>query len=191
MANNWCEYLLANDKPSKLGTTPLPDGAVRLFRDNGRDGLSFLAQQTVKYIPIGDKIELNLGVDPNVSFDLVKLKAFRDDLWLHVNGTGVFRQVGGGVVIDVNSSMAGWDAHELYAQRVRNYTPKAIEVEVRRSFPGHVTFRSALKPTLFDFQTVQFTAGIDAGKKTDLNFEIVRREGRNSKQNNVTLDALQ
>ena len=38
-------YLLTNDKESKLGTTPLPDGALRLFRQNGRDGLSFLAAQ--------------------------------------------------------------------------------------------------------------------------------------------------
>ena len=35
-------YLLTNDKESKLGTTPLPDGTVRVFRQNGRDGLSFL-----------------------------------------------------------------------------------------------------------------------------------------------------
>ncbi len=70
-------YLLANDKDSKLGTTPLPDGVVRTFRDNGRDGLSFLAAQSVKYIPIGDKIELNLGVDPNVIFELVKLRIAR------------------------------------------------------------------------------------------------------------------
>ena len=57
-------YLLTNDKDSKLGTSPLPDGTVRLFRDNGRDGLTYLTQQQIKYIPIGDKIELNLGVDP-------------------------------------------------------------------------------------------------------------------------------
>jgi hypothetical protein len=57
-------YLLTNNKDSKLGTSPLPDGVVRVFRDNGRDGLSYLTQQTVKYIPIGDKIELNLGPIP-------------------------------------------------------------------------------------------------------------------------------
>ena len=38
-------YLLTNNKDSKLGTTPLPDGVVRVFRDNGRDGLSYLTQQ--------------------------------------------------------------------------------------------------------------------------------------------------
>ncbi len=181
-------YILANNKPSKLGTTPLPDGVVRVFRDNGRGGLSYLTQQAVKYIPIGDKIELNLGPDRNVIFELIKLRASRDEIWLQVNGADVFNRVGGGVQIDVNSSVAGWDDHEVYTQRVRNYSAKPIELEVRRTFPGHVVFRSELKPTLYDYQTPQFTATVDAGKKSDLYFEILRHQGRNAKQNNVTLE---
>ena len=182
-------YLLANNKDAKLGGSPLPDGVVRVFRDNGRGGLSYLAAQTIKYIPIGDKIELNLGPNPNVIFELIKLKASRDDIWMQLNGTNVFRQVGQpGVKIEVNSTVAGWNDHETYTQRIRNYTASPIEVEVRRSFPGHVVFRSGLKPTRYDFQTVQFTAPVDAGKKADLLFEIVRHEGHNAKQNNVTLE---
>jgi hypothetical protein len=41
---------------------------------------------------------------------------------------------------------------------------------------------------LHDFQTPQFTATVDAGKKSDLLFEILRHQGHNSKQNNVTLE---
>ncbi len=79
-------YLLTNNKESKLGTTPLPDGVVRVFRQNGRDGLSFLVAQQIKYIPIGDKIELNLGPDPEVIFQLVKLRVWRDDIWRRSRG---------------------------------------------------------------------------------------------------------
>jgi hypothetical protein len=180
-------YLLANTKEATLGTSPLPDGVVRVFRDNGRDGLSYLAAQNIKYIPIGDKIELNLGIDPSVGFELVKLRSSRDDIWLQLNGANVFRQVGQpGVQIDVNSRVAGWDDHEIYAQRIRNYTPKPIEVEVRRSFAGHVVFRSQLNPTMHDFQTPQFTATVDAGKKAEFQFEILRHQGHNAKQQNVT-----
>ena len=182
-------YLTRNDIDSKLGTSPLPDGVVRVFRDNGRDGLSYLAAQRIKYVPIGDKIELNLGTDPKVLFELVKLRSFRDEIWMQLNGANVFRRVGQpGVQIEANSSVAGWDDHEIYAQRIRNYTDKAIEVEVRRAFPGHVVFRSGLKPMQFDFQTVQFTAPVDAGKKADLLYEIVHHQGHNAKQNNVTLE---
>jgi len=182
-------YLLTNDQAAKLGTTPLPDGVVRLFRENGRGGLSYLTQQAIKYIPIGDKIELNLGVDRNVIFELIKLRQFRDEIWMHLHGANIFRRVDQpGVQVEVNSSVVGWNEHEVYTQRIRNYSAKPIEVEIRRSFAGHVAFRSAVKPTLHDFQTPQFTATVEPGKKSDLLFEIVRHLGRNAKQNNVTLE---
>jgi len=181
-------YVLRNDEESKLGTTPLPDGTVRVFRGNGRDGLTYLTQQQIKYIPIGDMIELNLGPDPEVIFELIKLRSYRDNFWLQFNGTTEYRKVGGDEIAKVeNASVAGWDDHEVYAQRIRNYTSKPISVEVRRSFPGHVVFRSHLEPTLHDYQTPEFKATIGAGETKDLQFEIVRSQGYLAKQNNVTL----
>jgi hypothetical protein len=182
-------YLLTNDEPSGLGGSPLPDGLVRVFRHNGRDGLSYLAQQPTKYIPVGDKFEINLGPDPEVIFELIKLKTFRDTIWMKVEGMDVYRQVGDGAMdIDVRSTVAGWADHELNTQRIRNYTAKPIEVEVRRAFPGHVAFRSALPGIkLFDFQTPEFTTTVAPGQKADCLFEIVRQQGRNAKQSNVTL----
>ncbi len=180
---------MKNDKASGLGSSPLPDGTLRVFRGNNRGGLSFLTAQHIKYVPIGDKIELNLGPDPNVLFELVKLRAFRDDIWMQVNGANVFRRVGQpGLQIEPTASVAGWDDHEIYSQRIRNYTAKPVDVEIRRAFPGHVVFRSGLKPVQHDYQTVQFTASIDAGKKADLLFEVVRHQAHNAKQNNVTLE---
>jgi hypothetical protein len=183
-------YLLTNDEKSQLGTAPLPDGIVRAFRDNGRKGLSYLTQQQIKYIPIGDKIELNLGVDPEVIFELIKLRIFRNELWLQIHGQTELRKVGGAEVIKMeNASLAGWDDHEIYSQRIRNYTRKDIEVEVRRSFPGHVIFKSQLEPVLFDYQTPQFLAKIPAGKRADLLFELIHKQGTSAKQNNVTLQS--
>jgi hypothetical protein len=182
-------YLLANNKDSNLGTTPLPDGVVRVFRHNGRDGLSFLVAQAIKYVPIGDKIELNLGPDPEVIFELVKLRTWRDDVWMQIRGLNLFKQVGEpGVEIDVNSSVAGWDEHTLYTQRVRNYTKKPINLEVRRTLPGHVVFRSELPAKTFDYQTVEYTADVQPGQKADLLYEVVQRQGHNSKQSNVTIE---
>jgi hypothetical protein len=185
-------YLLTNDEASKLGTTPLPDGIVRVFRNNGRDGLSYLAQQTIKYVPIGDKIELNLGVDPEVVFELIKLRVRRDNLWLKVNGKNTYRKVGNaGVVVEQNSAIDGWDDHEIYTQRIRNYTPQPIRVEVRRTYPGDVTFRSQLEPKLHDYQTVEFRSTVPAGKTSDLSLEVVRHQGYNAKQNNVKLETAE
>ena len=186
-------YLLTNDEKSQLGTSPLPDGMVRVFRDNGREGLSYLTQQQIKYIPIGDKIELNLGVDPEVIFELVKLRVFRDKLWLQVTAVRELRKVGGegrSSRRKTPRSSAGTTTRSI-SQRIRNYTSKEIEVEVRRSFPGHVIFKSQLEPTLFDYQTPQFLAKVPAGKRADLLFEIIRKQGTSAKQNNVTLQAAE
>ena len=182
-------YLLTNDKKSKLGTTPLPDGAVRVFRRNGRDGLSFLMAQQIKYVPIGDKIELNLGPDPEVIFELIKLRAWRDDLWMHIDGTDIYRRADQpGVRIEINGSVAGWDEHGLFDQRIRNDTKKPIEVEIRRTFPGHVVFRSSLVAKSHDFQTVQYAATVKPGGKADLLYEALQHQGRNAKQNNVAVE---
>jgi hypothetical protein len=40
---------------------------------------------------------------------------------------------------------------------------------------------------LFDYQTPQVLARIRAGKRVDLLFEILRKQGTSAKQNNVTL----
>jgi hypothetical protein len=180
-------YLLKNDTESGLGTTPLPDGIVRVFRENGRGGLSYLTAQSVKYVPIGDKIELNLGVDPEVVFELVPLRSWRDNIWMLLQGANVLRRVDDGQVkIEVNSRVAGWDDHQVFAQRVRNYSKKPVQLEIRRTFPGHVVFRSTLDPKNHDFQTVEYQASVGPGERTDLLYEILRHQGNNKKQDNVT-----
>jgi hypothetical protein len=185
-------YLLTNDKESKLGTTPLPNGIVRLFRENGRDGLSYLTQQQIKYIPIGDKIELNLGPNPEVIFELIKQRSGRDNLWVQLNGTNQYRQIGGTDVVRVqNTTVAGWDDRIILDQRIRNYTSKPIDVEIRRTYPGHVVFRSQLEPKLFDFQTAQFQARVAAGEKKDLVYELVQHKGYNDKHQGMSLETAE
>lgn len=185
-------YLMTNNTESKLGTTPLPDGVVRVFRNNGQGGLSYLTQQSIKYVPIGDKIELNLGSDPEVVFNLAKLRSSRDQVWMQINGTDKFQQVGADTIeTQVNSTVVGWDDHSLYRQQIRNYTAGPIDLEIRRSFDGHIVFRSQLEPTQHDFQTAQFTTQVAPGAKKDLLYEIVQHQGRNAKQNNVTLETAE
>jgi cytochrome c oxidase assembly protein Cox11 len=88
----------------------------------------------------------------------------------------------------VRSGVVGWGDHTLYNQRVRNYTAKPIEVEVRRTLPGHVVFRSKLKAKNFDFQTVEYTATVKPGEKANLLYELFQHQGRNAKQQNVTVE---
>ena len=64
-------------------------------------------------------------------------------------------------------------------------------MEIRRSFDGHIDFRSLLEPKLHDFQTVEFMTKVALGAKKDLRYEVVLHQGRNAKQNNVTLETAE
>ncbi|MCG3137032.1 MAG: hypothetical protein HJJLKODD_00873 [Phycisphaerae bacterium] len=180
-------FLLRNDTESKLGTTPLPDGTVQVFRDNGRDGLSFLGQQYVNYVPIGDMIELNLGPDPQVIHQLVRQKSWRDDFWFHRTGAKVYYSPTQGHKIEINDTVVGWQDHEQWVERVRNYSGKEVNIEIRRAFDGQVEYVSGLDPTLYDFRTPQIVATVPAGQIKDLAYQINRAQGTLAKQNNVTL----
>ena len=181
--------LMTNDTDSDMGTSPLPDGQVRVFRhkENGK-GLSFLARQQIKYIPIGEDIEINLGADPNVGFELITQRTFRDNIWLRLRGPRVFKRVGEpGVVFDDKSTVAGWDQHWVMTRRVRNDTPRPIDFEVRQAVNGDATFISRLDAERYDNQTVVYGGTLAPGERFDANYHVIGREGHNAKQSRVEI----
>jgi hypothetical protein len=180
-------FILRNDEESSLGSTPLPNGMVRLFRDNGRDGLSFLTAYRTKYVPIGQEIELNLGHDPEVVHERIRLGAWRDNFWFQGRRAKLYFSPSRGHRIEPNYSVVGWDDNERWVERIRNYRGKPIKVEIRRSYDGHVIHASDLDPTLHDYRTPQFTATIAAADERDLAYDLSFRQGINKTQNNVTL----
>lgn len=182
-------FLLKNEVKVGLGTAPLPDGQMKIFADNGRDGLAFLTQFSMPYIPIGDNCELNLGADSNVKFELVKKSASRQKIWLQVGNSKQLRQIGGDnqIVNQENSRVVGWEDNSQFEQRITNFTARPIDVEMRRTFPGDAVFRSGLGAQRFDFQTVQFSAQVNPAAKVSLPFELVQRQGSSAKQRQVEI----
>lgn len=186
-------FLMTNDEDAGLGVSPLPDGQVRVFRQQaGKDGagrgLTFVARQQVKYIPIGEKIEINLGVDPDVGFEAVVQRVYRDNIWLQLRTPQVIRKVGEpGVAFDDRSRVVGWDDHQVVARRVRNDTPRPIKIEVRESFWGDATFISQLEAERFDNQTVRYRGELGPGEEVQAVYEVIQRQGRNVNQQRVEI----
>ncbi|MEM8739224.1 MAG: hypothetical protein AAGG38_12220 [Planctomycetota bacterium] len=185
-------YLMTNDKASTLGASPLPDGEVRVLRRkaDGR-GLSFLARQRVRYIPVGEEMELNLGVDPDVGFELVTRRVFRDNIWLKLRRPNVYYKVGEptprGVQVDDRSTVEGWDEHRVMLRRVRNDTGRAIRVEARQAVPGDARFISRLGAERFDVSTVVYRGEIAPGERVEAVYEVVTRQGYRAKQSRVEI----
>ncbi|MCP3852550.1 MAG: hypothetical protein GY694_20325 [Gammaproteobacteria bacterium] len=180
-----------NDKKSSLGEAPLPKGKIQVYQKNQQGSLTYIAGLPFKYTSIGDKVELNSGVDPDVYFELVNEKNWRDNIWMHYNKGNVYRRIGDGhIKIDHNSRVAGWNVHRVYSQHLRNFTDRAIKVEIRRLISGDAIFKSALEVKKHDFQTVDIHTNLAVGDRQELKYEVLTRKGRNAKQNRVLIQKL-
>jgi len=50
-----------------LGLSPLPDGNVRLYSQYANRDLAYVGGTQTKYVPIGDRVEVNVGEDPDIT----------------------------------------------------------------------------------------------------------------------------
>jgi hypothetical protein len=108
----------ANDQEHGLGETPLPDGAVRIYGRSDEQGhLSYTGGASVKYIPVGEEIELNLGPARLVEIKPV-LMDYRTENYAYDN----------------DGDVIGWDEVRAWRIDVANARTLPIEVEITRGF---------------------------------------------------------
>jgi len=167
-------FIWMNDVEHKLGDSPLPDGQVNLFRDNGDDGLSFLARQYVRYVPIKADIEINLGTDDLVVYETKRSSVERSAFMFRRNGHG-------------QEYVVGWDEKTLWTDTIRNYRTKPITFELRRQWHGDIELESEIETTLFDYQTAEMTMEIGARSEEEYPVTILQHFGENSEQNAIKL----
>jgi hypothetical protein len=164
-------FMLRNDEEHKLGTTPLPDGLVRTFRDNGRDGLSFLGQQSTKYVPIKEDIELKVGLDDQVVEELKCTAVERSNF--------TFDR-------DRNPHVIGWDEKRSYKDEVRNYRAKPIKMEIWYVIGGDIDLESDVAQ-LHDYHTVEFTVEVKANTKFAWPYSYTEHCQENKQQDRIKL----
>ena len=108
----------ANDQEHKLGETPIPDGTVRVYgRADEQGHLSYVGGMEVKYIPVGEEVELNLG-----SARLVEVKPVLMD-YRTTNHT-----------FDAKGEVNGWEEVRTWKIEVVNARTLPVEVQVARGF---------------------------------------------------------
>ena len=147
-------FILANDTEHKMGESPLPDGMIRVFRETGQGGLSFYVAQPTKYIPIKEKIELNVGKDDQVVYERVVLDVARQNFIYDETVRPTPPVVG----LGRDAEVEGRDP-QLPRQADQDGDPAR---DRRRR--GVRCSRPARK--LFDFQTVEYTLTVKPGEKS-------------------------
>jgi len=108
----------ANDEKHNLGQTPIPDGDVRIYSQaDDKEYLSYVGGTTVKYIPVNEEVELNLGPARLVTVE-PKLMDFKTENY----------------VFDSKRNISGWDEVCQWQIEITNTRELPIEVEITRGF---------------------------------------------------------
>jgi hypothetical protein len=156
-------YQFRNDEKSKLGKEPLPDGSVMALRTVSADNLySFVGRTNVKYIPIGEQVEMELGNDREV---LVK-PALMD--WQKVD-----------IKFDEFGNIVGWTIKETWQFELQNSKDIDVMLDIRRNFPGDWDLKTDAPHENVDAHKVKFIFPLKSREKQKFSYELTTRYGTN------------
>jgi hypothetical protein len=157
-------YRFTNSEPSKLGREPLPDGEVKAFRVVTDDHLyAFVGRTSVKYIPVNETVEMELGNDLEV---LVKPTLTN---WEKTN-----------LQFDGNGNVKGWTVKETWQVEVQNSKDIDVVLDVRRSFAGDWTLKTEAAYEKVDANKVKFLLPLKAREKRQFSYDVTMNLGSNA-----------
>jgi hypothetical protein len=156
-------YRFKNDKASKLGNEPLPDGQVKAFRFVSDDLLySFVGRSTAKYIPVDEQVELELGNDLEVMVKPALVNWIKTDLQ--------FDQFG---------NVKGWTIKETWEIEVQNSKEIDVVLDIRRNFAGDWSLATRAEYENVDATKVKFVFPLKPREKQKFTYELTTRHGTN------------
>ena len=156
-------YRFKNDTESKLGTEPLPDGLVMALRTMTPDNLlAFVGRTNVKYIPVNEVVEMNLGRDLEITVKPKLMNWIKDD-----------------IRFDSHGNVRGWTIKETWEFEIQNSKDIDVVLDIRRTFPGDWSLKTETKYEQVDKQKVKFVLPLKPGEKQTLSYEVTTRYGTN------------
>jgi hypothetical protein len=157
-------YRFKNDRENKLGNEPLPDGEVKAFRFVTDDKLyAFVGRTNVKYIPIGEQVEMDLGNDQEVTCKPTLMNWEKTDIHF-----------------DNNGAVVGWTIKETWQIEAQNSKDIDVTLDVRRNFSGDWSLATDAKYEKVDASKVKFVMPLKAHEQQKLVYEVTTRFGTNA-----------
>jgi hypothetical protein len=157
-------YRFTNDKDSHLGSEPLPDGDVKAFRLVTSDYLcTFVGRTNVKYIPIGEQVEMELGNDQEVMIKPALMNWEKTD-----------------IRFDKDGSVVGWTVKETWEFEVQNSKDIDAMLDIRRNFTGDWSLATDAKHEKVDANKIKFVLPLKSREKQAFSYELTTRCGLNA-----------
>jgi len=154
----------ANDQNHKLGKEPLPDGLIKIFKYTNIEGnLSYMGSDKTKYIPIGEKVELDLGESKEVKIDTKLMDLKKKNF-----------------VFNKDGNISGWEEEKIYKIKVTNYKNLPVKVEIKRNFP-HQYWKIEVDKNIqwekYDIGSVKFTLTLAPFETREFTYKLILFEG--------------
>jgi len=155
-----------NDTKHKLGKEPIPGGAMKVYRDlKENKHLSYAGASSFKYIPVNEKVELNLGGVQNVVVKPTMTDLTTKDY--HYNNHG---------------NISGWTEVKTMKLEVKNTRDVPVKIEIKRNFSTtYWEIETAQKYEKVDKDTIKFTITLKPRTEKTFQYELTTYKNDNYK----------
>ncbi len=158
----------ANDEEHNLGDTPLPDGNVKIYGLEDKEGhLSYVGGTNVKYIPVNEEVELNLG-----SGRLVEVKPTLMDFKTE------------NYIFEPNN-ISGWDEIRTWKIEITNTRQIPVTIEITRDFGTNFwTLKSETPYDKYDVTRIRYNMSIEPRSKREIEYTVTTYHGKRQDEYN-------
>ncbi len=115
-----------------LGLSPLPNGTVRLFSEYKTKDLAYVGGTETKYVPIGDRVEVNVGPDKDITIH----RRLKDQKTGNVVARQYKRRLDDQFVLYYD--LVDYDETFFYEEELVSGKPVPAKIEVERQFDANV-----------------------------------------------------
>ncbi len=115
-----------------LGLSPLPNGTVRLFSEYKSKDLAYVGGTETKYVPIGDRVEVNVGPDKDITIQ----RRLKDQKIGNVVARQYKRRLDNKFVLYYD--LIDYDETFFYEEELVSGKPVPAKIEVERQFDANV-----------------------------------------------------
>jgi len=147
----------ANDEKHNLGQTPIPNGNVKIYSNADEQGyLSYVGGTEIKYIPVDEEVELNLGPARWVKIE-PKLMDFKTENY----------------IFDNRANVSGWDEIRVWKIVITNTRTLPIQIEITRGFgTAYWTLQSETLYEKYDATHARFKLELEPRSKQTLEYAV-------------------
>ena len=147
----------ANDQKHNLGKTPIPNGDVKIYSHADEQGhLSYVGGTEIKYIPVDEQVELNLGPARLVEIK-PKLMDFKTESF----------------IFDNRGNVSGWDEIRTWKVEITNTRTLPVQIEITRGFDtAYWTLQSVSPYEKHDVTHARFTLELKPRNKQTLEYTV-------------------